>query len=74
MRLYGHRSGQVERVSEPARAPANEAARHGPTSDLPALHLVFPTVRGRVRMSGEDIRLDLLRRMQARPEAEKPAA
>jgi hypothetical protein len=38
----------------------------GPTDVRPALHLVFTYPRGAGTLTGEEIRLELLRRMQSR--------
>lgn len=71
LRLYGHRSGQIRLLDEePLRVARPVAA----LADGPALHLIFPTAGRRVRMSGEEIRVDLLRRMQARTEADRARA
>jgi hypothetical protein len=63
----------------PARAPApflgerlfapvveRPAAPSGPTDDAPALHLVIAYPRSGARLTGEQVRRELLRRMQAR--------
>ena len=69
LRLHGRRSGEVEVVD---RAPTEPPSLppplvDGPTDSQPALHLVISYPRGAARMSGEEVRLDLLRRMQGRP-------
>ena len=75
LRLYGHRSGQVELVgADTVPTPATTVAPTPLLDEAPALHLVFPVGRPPLRMSGEDIRLDLLRRMAARDEAQEQAA
>ena len=79
LRLHGARSGQIEVVTpcsrpELAAEPELVAAeprrgapgKHGPTEERPALHLVFRYPRGGGTMTGEELRLELLRRMQAR--------
>ncbi len=73
LRLYGHRSGQVTVVDDEPEHGAPAASASG-LHDGPALHLVFPRARPGGRMSGEEIRVDLLRRMQARTEAEQTRA
>ena len=50
---------------------AHGSRRSGPTNEAPALHLVFPTPRRRGGLTGEDVRLDLLRRMDARLERDQ---
>ena len=70
LRLYGHRSGQVTVCDDEPEHAASAPALH----DYPALHLVFPRARPGGRMSGEEIRVDLLRRMHARTEAEQARA
>ena len=74
LRLHGTRSGEVELV--PARSPATVAAPaspaptappSGPTDSAPALHLLISYPRNAGRLTGEDVRRELLRRMQARP-------
>ena len=71
LRLYGHRTGQITLLArEPVRVARPGARLH----DAPALDLIFPTRRRSVRMSGEEIRVDLLRRMQARTEGEHARA
>jgi hypothetical protein len=82
LRLHGRRSGDVEvveaRTTPPARAepatpprsepeaPSAPLARHGPTDDVPALHLVIAYPRSGSRLTGEQVRRELLRRMEAR--------
>ena len=82
LRLHGRRSGDVEvveaRTTPPGRAghserirserepPAEPVARHGPTDDAPALHLVIAYPRSGGRLTGEQLRRELLRRMEAR--------
>jgi hypothetical protein len=71
VRLHGLRSGEVEVVElrdAPAPAPpvAVEAAAAGPTDSAPALHLLITYPRNAGRLTGEELRRELLRRMQAR--------
>jgi hypothetical protein len=74
LRLHGTRSGEievVERSSEgaAARMPppfAEEPAPTGPTEPGPALHLAFSYPRGAGTLTGEQLRVELLRRMQNR--------
>ena len=75
LRLYGHRSGYVTVVDDvrPPSAPA-PAQPTGPMDERPALHFVFPAIRRSPRMSGEEIRVDLLRRMNARAQADQVRA
>ena len=74
LRLHGTRSGEVEPV--PATSPATvavpaypvpKAPPSGPTDSAPALHLLISYPRNAGRLTGEDVRRELLRRMQARP-------
>jgi hypothetical protein len=66
-RLHGRRTGEVA-VVEPHRPPrpAPSAEPDGPTEESPALHLVFTYPRNAARLSGEELRRELLRRMAAR--------
>ena len=73
LRLHGSRSGQIELVATrtPASAEVAEflprpAAPSGPTDASPALHLLIHYPRRGGRLTGEDVRRELLRRMQAR--------
>ena len=74
LRLHGSRSGEIEvletrsrRATPPDPAPSAEAsAPDGPTEWSPALHLVFNYPRGAGTLTGEQLRLELLRRMQGR--------
>ena len=79
LRLHGSRSGEVEIVRAPAvrrvaraehvPAPGAEPAPlepRGPTDARPALHLVIAYPRGGGRMTGEQLRRELLRRMERR--------
>ena len=68
-RLHGVRTGEVEVVevepeAEPEPTPA--LGSNGPTEESPALHLLFAYPRNAARLSGEELRLELLRRMSAR--------
>lgn len=72
-RLHGVRTGDVAVVeADPPVAPAPSAEPvpftqpSGPTEESPALHLVFAYPRNAARLSGEDLRRELLRRMAAR--------
>lgn len=68
LRLYGDRSGTLEvlpaaNASAPALLPR---PAEGPTEEGPSLHLVISYPRGAGTMTGEELRLDLLRRMEQR--------
>jgi hypothetical protein len=72
LRLHGLRSGEVE-VVEVRDAPVHvvppapvAAAADGPTDSTPALHLLITYPRNAGRLTGEELRRELLRRMQAR--------
>jgi hypothetical protein len=67
-RLHGVRTGEVVAVVGPNRPsrPAPSAEPDGPTEESPALHLVFTYPRNAARLSGEELRRELLRRMAAR--------
>jgi hypothetical protein len=67
LRLHGARLGDIEVFREPLRPAPPPAPQTGPTGDGPALHLVFSYPRGAGTMTGEELRLDLLRRMESRP-------
>jgi hypothetical protein len=71
LRLHGPRTGEVEVVelraaaaTAPSPPPAAPAA--GPTDAGPALHLLITYPRNAGRLTGEELRRELLRRMQAR--------
>jgi hypothetical protein len=71
LRLHGPRTGEVEVVelrpaatTAPSPSPAAPAA--GPTDAGPALHLLITYPRNAGRLTGEELRRELLRRMQAR--------
>lgn len=72
LRLHGARSGEIElleRRSPPPTMPPPSPVTlppDGPTDVRPALHLVFTYPRGAGTLTGEEIRLELLRRMQSR--------
>ena len=78
MRLHGERGEEIHllrsqerqdtlrKKGKPAAATLDPSPPSGPTEEGPALHLAFPLPREAARMTGEDIRLDLLRRMQTR--------
>jgi hypothetical protein len=72
LRLHGRRTGEVEVVElretpTPVASPALGAApAPGPTDDGPALHLLITYPRNAGRLTGEELRRELLRRMQAR--------
>lgn len=80
LRLHGGRSGEIEIVDVrqssspepaaslgPAAAPEPVAATPaGPTDVGPALHLLISFPRNAGRLTGEQVRDDLLRRMRAR--------
>jgi hypothetical protein len=82
LRLHGRRSGDVEVIQAPEPAPrpladeqllasvvvppAAPTRPSGPTDDAPALHLVIAYPRSGARLTGEQVRRELLRRMQAR--------
>jgi hypothetical protein len=42
-------------------------APQGPTDEAPALHLLVRYPRGGTTLTGEELRLELLRRMESRP-------
>jgi hypothetical protein len=72
LRLHGLRSGEVEVVelrdtpATVARPAPAEAPVAGPTDSAPALHLLITYPRNAGRLTGEELRRELLRRMQAR--------
>ena len=72
LRLHGVRSGEIE-VVELRDAPTPvaptaciETPLPGPTDSAPALHLLIAYPRNAGRLTGEELRRELLRRMQAR--------
>jgi hypothetical protein len=66
LRLHGLRTGEVEVVDVRRPAPPAEAPAAGPTDHGPALHLLIAYPRNAGRLTGEQLRRELLRRMQAR--------
>jgi hypothetical protein len=68
LRLHGVRSGDVAvvEVAKLAAGPAPPLGPDGPTDESPALHLVIAYPRNAGRLSGEQVRRELLRRMAAR--------
>jgi len=66
-RLHGVRSGEIAVVHARPAAPAPRPAEpDGPTEASPALHLLIAYPRNRGRLTGEQVRRELLRRMSAR--------
>jgi hypothetical protein len=75
LRLHGPRTGEIEivelrrpetPVEPPATGPTVDPPATGPTEDGPALHLLIAYPRNAGRLTGEQVRRELLRRMQAR--------
>jgi hypothetical protein len=68
LRLHGVRSGEVAvvQVAKPAAGSAPLVGPDGPTDESPALHLVIAYPRNAGRITGEQVRRELLRRMAAR--------
>jgi hypothetical protein len=66
LRLHGPRTGEVEVVGLRRPEPPVEQSAAGPTEDGPALHLLIAYPRNAGRLTGEQLRRELLRRMQAR--------
>ena len=72
LRLHGTRSGEIAVVPGERRPfPAPVAAApppdpEGPTDEAPALHLLIAYPRTGARLTGEQVRRELLRRMRAR--------
>jgi hypothetical protein len=67
LRLHGDRRGEVAVVASPRPAPTPPVPLlDGPTEVSPALHLVIAYPRSGARLTGEQLRRDLLRRMRAR--------
>ena len=77
LRLHGRRSGDVEvvratapapRAPEPLLPPLADSPQlpRGPTDERPALHLLIAYPRSGGRLTGEQVRRELLRRMEAR--------
>jgi hypothetical protein len=67
LRLHGARLGDIEVIREPVRPAPPPPTPLGPTGEAPAVHLVFSYPRGAGTMTGEELRLELLRRMESRP-------
>jgi hypothetical protein len=66
-RLHGVRTGEVAVVLEPRPPePPPRAEPAGPTDSSPALHLLIAYPRNAGRITGEQVRSELLRRMAAR--------
>jgi len=66
LRLHGPRTGEVEVVGLRRPEPPAPTAAVGPTEQEPALHLLIAYPRNGARLTGEQLRTELLRRMQAR--------
>jgi hypothetical protein len=68
LRLHGLRTGEIEIVElrQPERSRPAETPAVGPTEQGPALHLLIAYPRNAGRLTGEQLRQELLRRMQAR--------
>ncbi len=67
-RLHGQRSDDI-RLRPAVFGNGNGIpASSGPNRDTPALDLVLPYPRGGVTISGEDLRRDLLARIERRAE------
>jgi hypothetical protein len=72
LRLHGTRSGEIAVVPIERRpslvpvAPAPPPDPDGPTDEAPALHLLIAYPRSGSRLTGEQVRRELLRRMRAR--------
>jgi hypothetical protein len=71
LRLYGTRSQLVE-VLQARLAHPEEPLPEGPTALVPAVHLAIRYPRGRGTMTGEELRLELEKRMLARPASGLP--
>ena len=69
LRLHGVRSGEIEVLRKRPEPPPVPALPSGPTDAGPALHLVFTYPRRGGTLTGEQLRLELLRRMRGRTEA-----
>jgi hypothetical protein len=54
------------RLTAPRPPPPEPLLREGPTDALPALHLIFSYPRDAATMTGEQLRRELLRRMEGR--------
>jgi len=68
LRLHGIRSGEIALVdvTRPDAPDPIPADPDGPTEQAPALHLLIAYPRNRGRLTGEQMRRELLRRMSAR--------
>lgn len=71
LRLYGTRSHLVEVLQARFGRPP-EPIPDGPTALAPAAHLAIRYPRGRGTMTGEELRLELEKRMLARPASGLP--
>ena len=65
-RLHGGRTGEISVVHASAAPPPRPAEPDGPTQESPALHLLIAYPRNAGRLTGEQLRRELLRRMAAR--------
>lgn len=67
LRLHGDRRGEVV-VMQALRptGPSPSVEPDGPTEESPALHLLITYPRSGGRLTGEQLRRELLRRMRAR--------
>jgi len=67
LRLHGIRTGEIAIVrAEAEQRPERLPEPDGPTEDSPALHLMMRYPRNAGRLTGEQLRRELLRRMDAR--------
>lgn len=67
VRLHGIRTGEVAIVrAEPRPQTGPPPEPSGPTEESPALHLMMHYPRNAGRLTGEQLRRELLRRMDAR--------
>ena len=66
LRLHGDRRGEVVVVPTLPAEPRPSAEPDGPTEESPALHLLIAYPRSGGRLTGEQLRRELLRRMRAR--------
>jgi hypothetical protein len=73
LRLYGTRSNLVE-VLQARFARRPDPLPEGPTALVPAPHLAIRYPRGRGTMTGEELRVELEKRMLARPASGVPRA
>lgn len=68
-RLHGARGGEIEVLRGPrplTRAVPEPSGLEGPADTHPALHLLIRYPRGAGTVTGEHLRRELLRRMNAR--------